>query len=458
MASISSAGIGTGLDINSIVSQLVAAERAPVKSRLDTKEANLQAELSAFGTLKSSLSTFQDALKGLTDLKAGRTAGSSDGDILGVSADDGAALGTYGISVSQLASAQSLASESFPDSTSALGTGTLTLQVGSGDAATITIDSTNNSLEGIAAAINEADAGVSATIVNDGSGDRLVLNSLDTGAANTISLTVADDDGNDTDASGLSAIASANLTETVAAEDAHFTVNGIAITSASNDNDSAIQGLTLNLEDVSSGTPVTVTVDADKAAVTGALQTLVDAYNKFNDLAKQLTAYDPNTRQAGILLGDSTLRTVAVSLQNALISTVAGAPANYDNLVDIGITTDSNGKMQLDGDALNKALDSDFGAVVGTLNQAASGLDDTVGSLVQSGGLFDSRTGSIQDQLDDIGDQRTDLDNRMTQLQQTLMAQYTAMDTLVAQLQSTSNYLTQQLANLPKPDALQGSR
>lgn len=455
MASISAAGIGTGLDINSIVSQLVAAERAPVKSRLDTKEANLQAELSAFGTLKSSLSTLQDALKGLNDLKAGRTASSSDGDVLGVSADDGIALGTYRISVSQLASAQSLASESFADSTSALGTGTLTLQVGSGDAATITIDSTNNSLEGIAAAINDTDVGVSATIVNDGSGDRLVLNGLDTGAANTISLTVADDDGNDSDASGLSAIASSNLTETVAAGDAHFTINGLDITSASNDSDSAIQGLTLNLKDVSSGTPVTVTVDADKAAVTGALQKLVDAYNKFNGLAKQLTAYDPDTRQAGILLGDSTLRTVAVSLQNALISSVAGAPANYDNLVDIGITTDSDGKMQLDKDVLNKALDSDFGAVVGTLNQAASGLDDTVGSLVQSGGLFDSRTGSIQDQLDDIGDQRLDLDHRMTQLQQTLMAQYTAMDTLVAQLQSTSNYLTQQLANLPKADALQ---
>lgn len=448
MAGITAAGVGTGLDINSIVSQLVSAEKQPEQSRLDNQKSQLQTELSAYGKLKSSLSSVGDALKGLGDLKAGRTASVSDGSVLSAKAGDNAAIGNYSIVVSHLAQAQSLASQDFSSSTATVGTGTINLSVGSGASKTITIDSSNNTLQGIADAINNAGAGVSASIVNDGTGYRLALSSGTTGASNTINLTVTDSDGNNTDTSGLSALASANMTQTVAAQDAKFTVNGLQITSASNTNDSAIQGVTLNLKQASS-TPTTVSVNADTSSVVSAVQKLVTAYSSFNKQASQLSAYDPSTQQAGVLLGDSTLRTVAGRLQSALINPVAGAPAAYASLVDVGITTDSNGNMQLDTSKLQAALKDNFGGVVGMLNGAAKSLDTTVNNITGVGGALQSRTDGINTELKRIAQQQTNLNQRMTELQKSLMKQYTAMDTLVAQMQNTSNYLTQQLASLP---------
>lgn len=451
MAGISSPGVGSGLDIGSIVSQLVAAERAPAQSIINRESAELSAELSAFGTLKSKLGTIEDALTSLAELKTERSTSVSDSDRLGVSATPEAFTGNYRIQIEQLARAQTLASAGYADTETAVGNGTITLSVGDADPVEVAIDAENNTLQGIADAINAADAGVGASIINDGSGFRLVLNAQDTGADNTVSVTVADDDGNSTDTSGLSALAAANLSETVAAQDARFTVNGLSIISASNVNDSAIQGLTLTLKQFDPATTVTIAVTPDENAVKAALQAFVEGYNGLINQVKQFTAYDPETRRGGVLVGDSLLRGIVADLQNGLFDPVEGAPAEFDNLVELGITTDRDGKMQLDEELLDAAMAEDFGGVVSMLNQAATGFKSLVSGMLETGGVIESRTEGIETRLEDVDEEQIDLNRRMAGLEERLLAKFTAMDQLVAQLQTTSNYLTQQLANLPTP-------
>src|SRR5262245_45013802 len=257
-------GLGSGLDIDGIVSQLMTIERKPL-DQIDQKEASYKAQLSAYGTMRSALATLQSAVRALANVSKFRGAKATVGDpsLLSASASSSAAAGTYNIEVQQLAQAQKLKSPVL----ASLGTGTVTIEFGSysagaftanadKDAKTITV--TQSSLAGVRDAINAADAGVRANIVNDGTGERLVIASNDSGTANALRITVDDADGNDTDAAGLSQLAfdaSAggvqNLSETVAALDARVVIDGITVTSASNQVSGAIEGLTLNLKKAS---------------------------------------------------------------------------------------------------------------------------------------------------------------------------------------------------------------
>ncbi len=406
MASITSAGIGSGLDVNGLVQQLVAAERAPVENRLNRREALYQAELSAYGTVKSVLSSFQTTMANLASVaefnKLKTT--SSDTTILEASASSSAATGTYSVEISTLAKAQTLASDAFADTTTEIGTGTLTFQFGTYDSGTFTanadkavqtvdIGATDGSLSGIRDAVNNADIGVTASIINDGSGYRLVFNSEDSGADNSLKITVSDStDSSDTDDAGLSQLAydptatagtGKNLTETVTAQDASFSVNGIDITQSTNTVTGVIEGVTLNLKDVTSGSPVTVKVAQDTGAITKSVESFVSSYNGLKTTLKGLSSYNAETGQGAILQGDSIIRSISSQISTILTSAVSGLSGSYRSLADIGITTQSDGTLALNSSKLQDAI-SDDSSIIGKLFAAAGTPDDALVDFVSA--------------------------------------------------------------------------
>jgi len=403
---LTATGIGSGLDIESLVTQLVAAERAPTDSRLTRQESRLTAELSAFGAFKGALAGFQNSLADLTNLaKFGQyTATSSNSEQVAVSAGSKATAGSYELAVSQLARAHSLASGSFAATTDAVGTGTLTFRFGTTDytpadpgpqsyngftvnagrgVATIAIDAGNNTLAGVRDAINDADIGVKAAIVNDGSGYRLLLSSAQTGAANSLEITVEDTgDGNHVDAAGLSALAfnsgAANLGQTVAAQDALFSINGLGISSADNQATNIIDGVAITLKELTGATPVALTIAENRDSVKTAINGLVTGYNSFIQTVNALTAYNAETGKASPLQGDFSARSIASQLRQTLSNAVAGFNGPFSSLSEIGITTESDGKLKLEGARLDKALADNFDRIAGLFAQVGFPVDSSI--------------------------------------------------------------------------------
>jgi flagellar hook-associated protein 2 len=314
--------------------------------------------------------------------------------------------------------------------------------VGDRLAVDVVIDEGNNSLRGIRDAINRADAGVQASIVNDGSGARLVLSSNRTGAENIISVEVAGSDG-------LARLARPNLTQTMAPQDAEAVINGLTVTSPSNSLDQTLDGLTLDLKGTTeAGAPITVTVGQDREVVRSALNEFVKAYSGVVETARDLTRYDPETREGSVLLGDSTLRAIRGRLVQGLQQVGGGADAAFTNLVNLGVNSDRNGMLSLDSAALDRAMDQDFQGVISLVNEVSGGLRDTVQGFTQSGGLLDARTDGLRTRMRDIGRQREMLEARMVQFEARTVRQFGAMDSLVGQLQNTSRFLDQQLGAL----------
>ena len=439
---ISSLGVGSGLDLNALVQGLVAAEREPVVSRLDKQEFQLQAELSAFGNLKSGLSALQDALSALADVGTGRTSRSSNTSILTARADDTAAVGNYSIKVTTLAEATTLASGGFADPTTTAGAGSLTLNFGDGRVETLDFTDPATSYEQIRDAINDADIGVDAVIVNDGANYRLLLTSSESGLDNSISASVSGftDPG-----------MTGGFTEENTAVDAAFSVNGLPISSATNEVTGVIPGVTLTLKDLSGTETVSLSIGLDKNSVTSAVESFVTAYNELATSLRSLTRYNAETGQAAVLVGDSTARGLQSRLSSFLIQPVDSSSATFSNIVELGITTGADGKLSFDSTKLGDALENDFSGVVDLFNTFASGLEDRVSAYLGSEGLITARTDGIQARLDDIGTQRSQLDLRLEQFEARLVKQFTALDTLVARLNSTSSFLASELAKIPVP-------
>lgn len=407
MAGLSSPGIGSGLDIRSLISQLVAAERTPVENRLNRREASYQAELTAYGSLKSVLSVFQDALSKLTDYSSFQSlrVTPSDRSVITASATDSAVPGQFAIEVTDLAKSQTLASKAFGDVTTAVGTGTLTFQFGSYDSGantfsvsatqstrTVDISTTDNSLVGIRDAVNNAAIGVSASIVNDGTGNRLVFNVEDSGAQNSLKISVSDlSDASNIDDAGLSQLAydptatgsGKNMTETVTAQDAAFTVNGLPVTSSSNEVTGVIEGLTLNLLAQTSGTAVTLSLSPNTTVVSDNVQSFVDGYNDLMKALNNLTSYNAETGQAAVLQGDALTRGLNNQVRNILSSAVAGLGGAYRSLADIGITTQEGGILSLDKTKLSGAMTADF-TVIGKLFSVAGSVSDPLIKFLDS--------------------------------------------------------------------------
>lgn len=395
MAGVSSLGIGSGIDIGSLVDKLVAAEQTPAQNRLDSQEAQVQAKLSAYGSLKSALSSFQTQVQGLSQAADFRVlqATSSNPDAVSVTTSDAAAAGSFDLDVSQLAQSQAVASAAFATTATTVGSGTLTLRFGTVTtdeggtvtgftpnpdkaAATVNILAGANTLEGIRDAINNADAGVSASIVNDGVGERLIFNATDTGAANAFVIEVADADGNDTDASGLSQLAfnsAATLSQqTRSGKDAELVVNGLAVTRPNNEITDLIGGLTLSLTSTTTSA-ARIAVTQDTGTVKQKIQDFVTAFNQLQQQINQVAGYDADKKQGGILQGNATVRGIEAHLSRLTTSEVPALNGQaIRSLADLGITTARDGTLELDDAKLNDALDQHF---------------DQVGALFGIGGL-----------------------------------------------------------------------
>ncbi|MGB2682772.1 MAG: flagellar filament capping protein FliD [Candidatus Competibacter sp.] len=419
MATITASGMGSGMDINGLVTQLMAAERQPATQRLDRKEAALQTKISAIGNFKSALSTFRSALFSLKDadkFQASAKAAVANDKLLSASAITGAPAGSYSVKVDQLAQAQRLATSAdhrFKNLTDAVGTGTLTFQFGTygGTEAsptfaanpdqsvkTIQITSENNTLTGLVKAINDAKIGVQASLVNDGGGYRLVLGSTNSGAANSLKITAADSDGNNADLAGLSLLAydptkaagtGKNMVQTLAGQDARATIDGLTVTSAGNTLKEAIPGVTLDLKSTDSA-PTTLTVSQDNSAISGGVQSFVKAFNELANTVKSLTSYNAETKQGGALQGDFSVRSIFGQLRGELSKMVSGASDKVDSLADLGITTERDGTLKLDSSKLQKAITADPQGVAGLFARAGRTTDPLINYV---GATNDSKTG-----------------------------------------------------------------
>lgn len=445
---ISSSGIGSGLDVNLIVSQLMSAERAPIAT-LQARQSTYNAKLSAYGTLKSTLDSLKTTLKGLDGQgMAARSVTSSNDKVLGASVGSGAVPGTYAIEVSTLAQQHKLMSPGFADAKAALGTGSLTLQVGGADP--ITLPAADYTLQELSNAINTAKAGVSATIINDGTESHLVITAHQSGKDNTVKITAT---------GGLSAFEydaetppapGTGMEQKQAALDAQFTIDGIPVSSASNKAADAIQGLTLNLSKTNVGEAVTLTVENDKTAVKGAIKTFVDAYNKLNSTVRSMTAYNATAQSGAVLNGDTGAASIITGLRKELTASVSGA-GSLSSLSSIGIAFQRDGSLAIDDAKLQKAMDSSFDDVAalfsGTDGYTAR-LTAATTKMLGTGGIIASRTEGLNSSIRSLTDRQADMEVLLAQTEKRYRAQFTALDSMMNSMQSTSNFLAQQLASL----------
>ncbi|MCX7175492.1 MAG: flagellar filament capping protein FliD [Proteobacteria bacterium] len=488
MASITASGLGSTLDVNGIVSQLMAIEQQPI-TKLDTKEADYQAKLSAYGTLKSGMAALQDATRSLTSTASFKTlkATPSDSSLLSASASSTAVAGTYSIDISQLAQSQKLAAAGQTSPTTVIGSGTLTFDfgtitdtlppsfnstagkygAGTGFASnntprTVTIDNNHTSLSGIRDAINAANIGVSAVIVNDGSStpNRLVLTSDNSGVANSLKISVTDEVAGSTALSDLLAHDPANdvgqnLSEKITAQNANITVNGIAASKSSNTVTDMIHGVTLNLLKKTTAT-ASVTVASDTSGIKSALDAFVKAYNDVAKPLHDLSAYDPSTKTAAVLQGDSAVRSIQSQMRNVIADTPAGITGSFKSLSQIGVAFQKDGSLSIDATKLQNAIDSNAGDVATIVATTGGKLKTLLDSQLSAGGPLATKTNGVNLSIKLLNDQRTKLKDKLVITEQHYRTQYAALDSLLGSMKATSDSLTQQLAGLPTSSSKTG--
>lgn len=380
MSTIQSLGIGSGLKIDEIVTALVDAEKVPKEQSITRKEELTTAKISAYGEIKSRLSTFQSSVSALrlTSNFNQKSVASSDASAFTATASSLAETAAYSIEVNNLAQAQSLSTAAFSNVDDVIGTGTITVKFGettitplpgysydfeqdaSAQEQSITIDSTNNTVAGLKDHINNNDYGFTAAIVNDGTGYRLVL-SAESGANNSLQLTITDDgDGMNDDNAGLSQLTMDDtaqfLTENVAAQDASLSINGIPITSETNSVQNALNGVTIELLSETASAK-TLTVTAETSQIKEQVTSLVESYNEFITYTSELTAFSGATGQGSLLLGDSTTRAIVSQIRSTMFSQVSGVDSGLQALSNIGIlSTQSDGSLEFDESKFDAAI------------------------------------------------------------------------------------------------------
>ncbi len=450
MATITAAGIGSGLDVNSIVSQLMAIERQPIDA-LSEKQTIINAQISAYGSLKSKISDFQTAMASLSSLSSFQvfTTTSGNESFFTGTASSSAAAGSYSVEVLAIAERDKIATKAFTDTATTVGEGTLSISVGS-ESFNVVIDGTNNTVAGIRDAINTAsdNTGVTATVVTDDTGAHLVFSSDDTGLANALKITVSGDtDGVDTDDAGLSSLAYdvaggvVHRAAITTALDSSVKIDGFTVTNSSNTITGALDGITIEAKAIGSST---LTVVRDDEKITESVQKFADAYNALKDEIK--------TQRSGQLEADSTLLSIERQLSDILNSGTAITGSNQTYLIEAGVTIDKLGKMSIDSTKLESILSTDFQSFANLFAAENEGfayrLDAYASGLLESDGLLDAREEGLKERNNRIDDQKDRMEARLVTIETRLRAQYSALDTLVSSLQSTGDYLTQSLAAL----------
>jgi len=466
MASVSSLGIGSGIDLNGILEKLVEAERAPTTSRLDLKEAETQASISAFGSLKGSLSEFQTKLKELTSLTEfqDRTVAVSNNEVFEATADSTASVGKTNINVLNLAEAHKLVSGDFAAADTVVGTGTLNIEAGG---SSFNISITDGKLSSIRDAINDSAAKdkVSANVitVDDGVGgtvSKLVITSKATGESGAVELTVVDDDGIHDDATGLSQLhfvdvdVNNRLTQLTAATDGRITVDGFTVSSNTNEFKDALTGVTITAlkksADIINDPPETLDISLNTTAVKGKVASFVTTYNGLRDTFDQLLAFDAGTGSAGLLNGDVTARTAKLQIDRVLFASLTDAAGSFTNLAQLGVTTGEGGKLTINDETLDKAIAENFNDI-GNFFAGDKGLAKKVDTLVSdflgSDGIISVREKGFDSDLKDVAQERQDLVARLAVIEERTRQQFTGLDALISRLNSTGSFLTEQLKN-----------
>jgi len=443
---ITAPGVGSGLDVNSIVNQLMALERRPMEA-LQRRQNQYEAQLSAYGQLKSALSGFQEAMDGLSSQDAFKVFSASTGneDVLQVSAASTAPLGSYNVRVERLAAYHKMTSSEFA-STATFGGGagdSISIQIGSDPANTLSIDlGSAQTLEQIRDLINDDldNPGVSATVVNgNGGNQKLILTSEDSGAASA--MTISYGGSLSTASFGLQTLN--DIGGDLALLDAEISVDGYSVTRSSNKISDVIQGVTLDLRQAQPGTDIRVDIDRDLDATKESVQAFADAYNDLRSSIKTL--------RNGQLEADSTL----LSIERGLLGIMnnPGTGGVYNHLSEIGLTIQKDGNMSVKTSKLENALNAEYSAVADLFANAQTGyatrFESLTGQWLDTGGLIESRTDGLDSRIEDLEDRQSAMDRRLEQIETRYLRQFSALDSLVSQLQGTSSFLTSQLASLP---------
>jgi len=483
MASISSSGIGSGLDVASIIKQLMDVEMQPLTA-LNTKETGYQSKLTTYGTLKSAVASVQTAARALksSTLYSSMSATSSDSTVFSASANTAAQAATYSVQVVDRAQTHAISSQGFASITDAVDSdaGKIKIELGTFSAGVFTSDedktpttidiAASSSLEEIRDAINDANAGVRANLVYVG-GDtlepyKLTLTSDDTGAKNSIKLTVLDaSDVVQNDNTGLAQLSfdpevdqgafpdGANQFDVnTVAQDAHLKIDGLDVYRTTNSISDAITGVTLSL--AAQGT-TTLTVAKDSASAKSAMNTFVTAYNDVSKQLRDAMTYNASTKQASILTGDSGARSLQTALREMIGYSRSSAGSSYSTFSDLGVALQRDGSLVFDSSKFDTAMASsttNVGDLLSSTSTTSPGIavrmTTTLDSILSTTGLLASRTEGINRSITDIGRQRETLARRLVQIEARYRKQFTALDSLVASMQKTSQYLTQQLAAL----------
>ncbi len=488
--SISSAGLGSGLDVKGIISSLMAVESQPL-TLLQNKESTINTEISAVGQITSLASTMADKARALSSSSLWTQTTSTTSDATVVTADTSsgkAAAGDYLVGVSQLAQGQTVTSGTFADSTATLSEGTLTIQLGTygtdgatppattftnqpnSSAVTITIGAGETSLGAIRDKINASNAGIQASIITDANGARLSLRSTTTGAANGFKITAAETTDDGAPATGLSALnydpvgGTAQLSLNQAALNAKATVNGIAVESATNKLSNIADGLSLTLAK-KTDTPIDINVASDTASMQKAITDFVSAYSALQSYISLQTKYDGSTapasgtsRKDGPLEGDPSI----VGFQNqlrAVVNTTSTTSSLFSRLSDIGIAVQTDGTLAATGATkLTAALQhpdelAKFFSTQGTTNENTgiavrfAALGDRSTGL--DGSLY-SRSAGLRGELSRNQKQQDDMQTHLDATQERLTAQYQALDTTMSKMSALSSYVSQQVALMEK--------
>ncbi|MBO3275788.1 flagellar filament capping protein FliD [Pseudomonas schmalbachii] len=473
-------GLGSGLDINGIVSALVSAEKTPKQNQIDKLSKATTSKITALGSLKSAISDFQTALSSLNKPESfqGRSVSSSKTDVLTATGTPKAGVGSYQVEVKQLAQGSKVALAAIPANGSeaaTFGKGSLTVKVGDTELPAIEVDESNNTLAGLRDAINKAgkEQGVSATIVTDAQGARLVLSSSKMGDGHDIAVSVSGDDG-----SGSASLEDLAFTPSAAPSDpdvvdppvpddpkaprmlsrarsAELSIDGLLVRSDSNTVEDAIEGVTLNLKSLTkAGEPLSVDVGLDTGGVKSNIKKFVDAYNKLMGVIKEQTVVtsvgEGKTPVTGALVGDATVRSLVSTMRNELVTTNGDGGVRV--LADLGIMTKQDGTLELDSTKLDKAVSENFEDIASLFagdNGLAARMTNKLKPYTDTGGVLELRNKALQGTLSSVDKQQEDLNRRISALQERLLKQFNAMDALVGNLQSTANSLTNQLASLP---------
>ncbi len=371
-------------DVASMSKTLAEADVSAKRANIARSETKFKSELTGFDTLKLAFNSFKTQVATLTDISnfEKKSANSSDGAVIGTTVTGKPSNGLYQIEVQALATAHTLATQTaFSSTNNVVGEGTLNFNVG-GATSSITIDATNHSLRGIQDAVNNANIGVNATVVNVGAGYKLMFSATHSGSGNLIDVsTTGDTDGNNTDALGLSRLITANMNETVAAQDSTIVVNGLTIHNSGNNIAGVIQGVTLNLKSADIGKPKTIEITEDTKGLSKGVSDFVQLFNALDSIIKDLGSYEaPKDKKSvtGKLQGDSTLRTVKSDIRSALIDSIPGLSGSIQSLADIGITTALDGTLKLDQSMLTTALSNNPKAVGKLFAANASASDNLI--------------------------------------------------------------------------------